>query len=138
MHRTNAVRPVIFTPLGLPNCRKAGMLSTGYKLRLLIDVDHYEAHMAEQPPLLGELAKRLGDILPEILPGKPLAEDLEKSAKAVAQTVFNRLELVTRDEYDTQVDLLHRTQERVIQLEQQLEQLTTALDTLESGNTDPS
>lgn len=94
--------------------------------------------MAEQPPLLGELAKRLGDILPEILPGKPLAEDLEKSAKAVAQTVFNRLELVTRDEYDTQVDLLHRTQERVIQLEQQLEQLTTALDTLESGNTDPS
>ena len=92
--------------------------------------------MAEQPPLLGELAKRLGDLLPDIQPGKPLAEDLEKSDKAVAQTVFSRLELVTREEYDTQVDLLRRTQQRVLQLEQQLEQLTTTLDTLESGQTD--
>ena len=88
--------------------------------------------MAEQPPLLGELAKRLGEVLPELLPNKPVAEDLEKSAKAVAQTVFNRLELDTREEYDTQVELLQRTQQRVKQLEAQLEQLTQALDTLEA------
>jgi BMFP domain-containing protein YqiC len=91
--------------------------------------------MAEQPPLLSELAKRLGEVLPEILPGKPLAEDLEKSAKAVAQSVFNRLELVTREEYDAQVEVLQRTRERLAQLETQLDKLTKALDTLEAGQT---
>ena len=86
--------------------------------------------MAEQPPLLGELAKRLGEVLPEILPGKPLSEDLEKSAKAVAQSVFNRLELVTREEYDAQVAVLDRTRARVSELEAQLEDLSRALDAL--------
>ena len=86
--------------------------------------------MAEQPPLLGELAKRLAEVLPELLPGKPVSDDMEKSVKAVAQSVLSRLELVTREEYDAQVAVLQRTRERVEELESQLEQMGSALDEL--------
>jgi BMFP domain-containing protein YqiC len=82
--------------------------------------------MAQQA-LLGELARRLGDILP----GKAASEDLEKSVKTVVQSVFSRLELVTREEFDAQLSVLNRTRERVQQLEAQLEQLSTQLDALD-------
>ncbi len=82
--------------------------------------------MAQQA-LLGELARRLGDILP----GKGASEDLEKSVKTVVQSVFSRLELVTREEFDAQLAVLNRTRERVQQLETQLEQLSKQQDALD-------
>lgn len=87
--------------------------------------------MADQPPLLGELAKRLSEMLPELLPGKAVSEDLEKTVRTVAQSVLSRLELVTREEYDAQVAVLHRTRERLEQLESRLEQMTAAVEQLE-------
>ena len=50
---------------------------------------------------------------------------------SVAQSVFSRLDLVTRDEYDAQVAVLNRTRERVQVLEARLEELSQALDELE-------
>jgi hypothetical protein len=82
--------------------------------------------MAEHA-LLGELAKRLG----EILPGKAASEDMEKSVKTVVQSVFSRLELVTREEFDAQLAVLNRTRERVQQLEAQLQTVSQQLDQLE-------
>ena len=89
------------------------------------------------PPLLGELAKRLGEALPELLPSKAVARDLEKTVKTVAQSVFSRLDLVTREEYDAQVAVLNRTRERVQTLEARLEQLSQELDRLEAPH-DPA
>ncbi len=83
------------------------------------------------PPLLSELARRLGEVLPELLPSKAVASDIEKTVKTVAQSVFSRLDLVTRDEYDAQVAVLNRTRERVQVLEARLEELSQALDELE-------
>jgi hypothetical protein len=86
----------------------------------------HEVVMAEQA-LLVELARRLGDILP----GKAASEDLEKSVNAVVQSVFSRLELVTREDFDAQLSVLNRTRERVQQLETELEQMRRQLDTLQ-------
>lgn len=80
-----------------------------------------------QQPLFAELARRLG----EVLPGKPASEDLEKTVKTVAQSVFSRLELVTREEFDAQAAVLARSRERVQQLEAQILQLSQQLDALE-------
>lgn len=88
------------------------------------------------PPLLSELARRLGEVLPELLPSKAVANDLEKTVKTVAQSVFSRLDLVTRDEYDAQVAVLNRTRARLQELESRMEELTRALDELERANTD--
>lgn len=84
--------------------------------------------MAEQPPF-GELARRLG----ELLPGKAVSDDLEKSVKTVVQSVFSRLELVTRDEFDAQQAVLSRTRSRVQELETELQALSKQLDTLEQA-----
>ena len=84
--------------------------------------------MAE-PPLLNELARRLGDILP----GKPPTEELEKSVRSVVQSVFSRLELVTREEFDAQQAVLQRTRQRVQELEAELEAMGKQLDTLEQS-----
>jgi hypothetical protein len=82
--------------------------------------------MAE-PAFLNELARRLSDILP----GKAASEELEKSVKTVVQSVFARLELVTREEFDAQQAVLNRTRQRVQELEAELKRFGEQLDTLE-------
>lgn len=81
--------------------------------------------MAEQG--LADIIRRLG----EALPGKPPTEDIEKSVKAVAQSMFSRLDVVTREEFDAQAAVLRRTREKVTQLEDQLEQLQASLEELD-------
>ncbi len=83
-----------------------------------------------QQPLFAELARRLG----EVLPGKPPSEDLEKTVKTVAQSVFARLELVTREEFDAQVAVLARSRERIQQLEAELARLSQQIDALEKAD----
>ncbi len=52
-------------------------------------------------------------------------EDLEKNVNALLQGAFTKLELVSRDEFDVQADLLHLTR-------QKLELLQSRMDALES------
>ncbi|MDH5230275.1 MAG: accessory factor UbiK family protein [Gammaproteobacteria bacterium] len=67
------------------------------------------------------MAKKLSDALP---PGfNVLREDLEKNFRDILQSMLSRLDLVTREEFDVQVALLAKTQERLNQLAQQLQHL---------------
>lgn len=52
-------------------------------------------------------------------------EDLEKNLHALLQGAFTKLELVSKDEFDVQTDLLRLTRER-------LEKVQARLDALES------
>lgn len=65
--------------------------------------------------LLGELQSRVT----ELLRNSPAA-DIERNMKAMLAQTFQRVDLVTRDEFDTQIERLARLQERVAQLEQRL------------------
>ena len=58
----------------------------------------------------------------EILASSP-ARDLEKNAKAVFAGVFSRLDLVTREEFDVQREVLTRARERLAQLEARVAEL---------------
>lgn len=51
------------------------------------------------------------------------ARDLEKNLRAMMTSTFSRLDLVTREEFDVQQELLRRTREKVQQLEARLEEL---------------
>jgi hypothetical protein len=62
--------------------------------------------------LLGEIAARLA----EAAASNP-ARDLEKNARAVLTTAFARLDLVTREEFDVQSEVLARARTRVAELE---------------------
>jgi BMFP domain-containing protein YqiC len=65
--------------------------------------------------------------LSELLRNSP-AGDLERNLRATLGQTFQRLDLVTRDEFDAQLERLARLQERVAQLEQTLAQRERAAD----------
>ena len=72
--------------------------------------------------------KILDDIngrLREVLAQSPAA-DLEKNLRAMLNGVFARLDLVTREEFDVQRQVLLRTREKLERLELQLSQLEGA------------
>jgi len=57
--------------------------------------------------------------LNEVLASSP-ARDLEKNVRAVLAGVFARLDLVTREEFDVQREVLVRTREKLDALEAKL------------------
>lgn len=50
-------------------------------------------------------------------------DELKRSANMILQSAFSRLDVVTREEFDTQKAVLMRTRELVTQLEQRLAEL---------------
>lgn len=73
-----------------------------------------------------ELAERLAAILPPALRG--LRAELEDNFRAVLRANLDRLELVSRERFDTQAELLARTQTRLAALEKRLKALEKAAD----------
>jgi BMFP domain-containing protein YqiC len=66
------------------------------------------------------------------LVAKSPVADVEKNVRAVMGSAFNKMDLVTREDFDTQSDLLRRTTERVSALESQIRALETRIAELES------
>lgn len=48
------------------------------------------------------------------------ARDMEKNVRAMMQTALQKLDLVTREEFDVQQEVLLRTREKLIELESRL------------------
>jgi hypothetical protein len=55
------------------------------------------------------------------------ATDMEKNFRALLQGVFTKLELVSREEFDIQADVLRRTREKQDLLEAKLTKLESTL-----------
>jgi BMFP domain-containing protein YqiC len=72
--------------------------------------------------LFQELSARLSELI-----AKSPARDLEKNARALLTGFFARLELVTREEFDVQSAVLHRTREKLEQLEAKVVELENYL-----------
>lgn len=68
------------------------------------------------------LVDELGERLRQVLEASP-AKDLERNVRAVLSSVFSRLDLVTREEFDVQREVLLRTRERLNELEAKLAEL---------------
>jgi len=71
-----------------------------------------------------EITRQVLDSLPSDL-GK-IREDVEKNLKAGLQATFSRLELVSREEFDIQIELLSRTRALVEELEKKIDVLEQA------------
>ena len=70
------------------------------------------------PKVLDELSAKLKQVI-EASPAK----DIEKNLRAVLAGMFGRLDLVTREEFDVQREVLLRTRERLAELERQVAEL---------------
>jgi len=68
-----------------------------------------------EPFRIDEIARRLMDNLPPAL--RATQRDLENNFRAVLRASLSKLDLVTRDEFDTQSRVLERTRARLEALE---------------------
>ncbi|WP_101758507.1 accessory factor UbiK family protein [Oceanicoccus sp. KOV_DT_Chl] len=62
-----------------------------------------------------------------LFPGDSFSADIEKNLRALAQSAFSKLDMVSKEEFDAQVAVLHRSREKIDQLEQQLAELSEQL-----------
>ena len=74
-----------------------------------------------------KILEDFGNKMSALLANSP-AKDIEKNAKAVMSGVFGKLDLVTREEFDIQTQLLARTRERLQALEARVEALEKTRD----------
>ncbi len=68
--------------------------------------------------LIEDLTHRLGQLIPPGL--RDLRAELERNFRAVLQSQLSRLELVTREEFEVQQEVLKRTRAKLEKLEKQL------------------
>ncbi|MCW8828987.1 MAG: accessory factor UbiK family protein [Gammaproteobacteria bacterium] len=75
--------------------------------------------------VIDELSKRISGALP---PGASvMKEDLEKNIRSVLHAAFSKMDLVTREEFEVQAQVLQRTRERLEALEKQVTELESQL-----------
>lgn len=70
---------------------------------------------------LDELARQLADSVPQNL--RVLRDDLERNFKSLLNAGLERMELVTREEFDVQAAVLERTREKLEAIEARLAEL---------------
>jgi BMFP domain-containing protein YqiC len=58
----------------------------------------------------------------EVIDATP-AKDVEKNLRALLSATFARLDLVTREEFDIKQEVLHRTREKLQQMEARVAEL---------------
>jgi BMFP domain-containing protein YqiC len=66
-----------------------------------------------------DISKRIKDIMPNSL--KASKEDVQKTLKSGADGFLQKLDLVTREEYEVQLELLNKCYEKIDELEKKIE-----------------
>ena len=77
------------------------------------------------------LFRNIGDQLGRFIGDSAAREDMQKSLNSVVQTAFARLDLVTREQFDAQLETLERTRARLTAVEAELARLQEQISTLE-------
>lgn len=78
------------------------------------------------PPPPWEVLQQVNDLVGN----SGLRGEVDKGVRSLAQSALARLDVVSREEFDTQAEVLRRTRERVVALEAELEEMTRELEAL--------
>ncbi|MGE0969003.1 ubiquinone biosynthesis accessory factor UbiK [Klebsiella sp. WOUb02] len=73
------------------------------------------------PKKIEQIARQVHESMPKGL--RDLGEDVEKKIRQVLQSQLTRLDLVGREEFDVQTQVLLRTREKLALLEQRISDL---------------
>ena len=69
-----------------------------------------------------QIMNDLSNKIKEILKNSPVS-DADKNVHALIQGMFTKMELVSREEFDVQSEVLRNTREKLVQLEAKLAEL---------------
>lgn len=78
------------------------------------------------PKKIEEFTRKMQEALPKNV--RDLGEDIEKKLKQAIQNQLSKLDLITREEFDVQTQVLLRTREKLAQLENQLAELENKIN----------
>ncbi len=78
------------------------------------------------PPPPWEVIQQVG----ELFGGPGLKGEVDKSLRALMQSALSRLDVVSREEFDAQTEILKQTRDQVVALEAQLEEMTREMEEL--------
>lgn len=81
--------------------------------------------MLSPQELLNTIHQQVTQILPDV--GKSAQEDISAQLKIMVGSVIAKLDLVTREEFDTQQAVLSHTREKLELLEQRFEEMEQKL-----------
>ncbi len=76
------------------------------------------------PKKIEQIARQIQGALPQGV--RDLGEDLDKKVRSLLQSQLSKLDLVSREEFDIQTQVLLRTREKLALLEQRVSQLEKA------------
>ncbi|WP_020405903.1 accessory factor UbiK family protein [Hahella ganghwensis] len=83
--------------------------------------------MAVSPfDILNSINQQFGQFIPDV--AKSAQEDVHQQAKAALTSIISKLDLVTREEFDVQTEVLRRTREKLETLEKRVAELEQQLD----------
>lgn len=83
------------------------------------------------PKKLEEIAKQVSDAMPQGV--KTAGEEIERKVKQVLQAQLGKLDMVSREEFDVQTNVLLRTREKLTALQKQLAEIEEKLTALDSN-----
>jgi BMFP domain-containing protein YqiC len=92
-----------------------------------VGIEHECEDVMNRTQWLEDFQKNLSDLI-----ARSPAADLERNVKAMMGQAFTKMDLITREEFDVQADLLARARERVEQLDAQVRQLEARVAALET------
>ncbi|MDC9604731.1 accessory factor UbiK family protein [Xenorhabdus griffiniae] len=78
------------------------------------------------PKKIEQIARQLHNAMPKGV--KEFGDDVEKKLRAVLQSQLSKLDLVNREEFDVQTQVLLRTREKLAAMEQRLNELEAHLE----------
>jgi len=81
--------------------------------------------------LLDELNRKVSGLI-----AATPAKDIEKNLRALLSSVFSRLDLVTREEFDVQQEVLRHAREKLQQMEARVAELEAKLSQKGRGSRD--
>ncbi|KKC97907.1 MULTISPECIES: ubiquinone biosynthesis accessory factor UbiK [Photobacterium] len=77
------------------------------------------------PKKLEQVAKQIQEAMPQ--PVKALGQDVEQKVRQTIQAQLSKLDVVNREEFDVQTQVLLRTRQKLNELEQKVAQLEAML-----------
>ena len=80
----------------------------------------YEMHIMIKKERLEEIS----DKSRELIKNSPI-EDMEENINALLKSMFTKMDLITREEFDVQTEVLKKTRLKLEMLEKKLDQLET-------------